>query len=152
MRRSHGEGKAPSPAYCTPEAYDVWLDKNVLLVHRGLNRRQRRELEWKLSHFNNPGRDRRPTSLPFRLSKRSQMRDVLKRSPHNYPIRKLFGKYLFEPEYWEVLPKIKQMMAERDAASIPQDTSVDPATEPSTTTPNPVAAPQQTTEVLPHAV
>jgi len=155
-RASHPEpdslnATAVHPEYCTPTAYEVRLDKNVLLVHRGLNRRQRRELDYKLSHFNNPRP--RPTSFHpnAQFKSKESIKKALRETPSNFPVRKLFGKYLFEPEYWQVQAAMKEREeAFRNSLSLQE--VQEPAINVVTDAPQSVPVPSTTMEALPQNV
>lgn len=111
-----------TPAYCTPNAYEVSLNKGWLLIHTGLNRRQRRELESLLSHFV-PNATLRNFHPAVKFPTLASVKRVLRSTPTNFPIRKVANKYLFEPEFWQLVETVKlrqkeQALANKTAAEI----------------------------------
>ena len=95
----------PAPDYCTPKKYEVGLVDGVFLAHFGANRHERRRLAVLYDNF----------EASKRFPTRESLRKFLKTTPSNFPLRRIHlnGKktYLFEPEYWDLVQKMKDFQA-----------------------------------------
>lgn len=126
---------ATPPRYVMPAGYEVKIDKGWLLLHMGLNRKERRQLEAKLRSRNPTETVALPGCRPVTVSlSASKIKDRLKSTPSNVPIRLVtpeiatnFGvplkrqaQYCYEPEFFELLNASRAVAAERERAVISQ--------------------------------
>lgn len=128
---------ATPPAYVIPAGFEVKQDPGWLVVHHGLNRKERRKLEYQASHANPTEpiirKGFQPIGLPLSQKK---IKKRLAQIPDNFPVRraeKLLQSvrdlmapdenpemlnrksYCFEPEFWQLVELARQFKTAQEA-------------------------------------